>query len=308
MSQDISYDIPEGYEADISKKEYKFLVKQSLKEIKKNFKVVSIKSGAVTLEEGQPYSIINLHNLILKCKSLDKNTRKEIIEDHFASMAATTKVQEELDHTNFDSMKKYLAIRIYETSFVENAGGTEHLVSREDLEGTTSLVVLDLPTTFSPIQKELLTIWKKSKEEVFKIAQSNVNTQEFTKTTQEFDVNGNTIKLYFIENENYGASLALDLEKNVPEFIGDWGAAVAIPNKGIVNFCKISKDNPLDFVLFIQSLKPVVEQFYNEHPQKISKDFYWFYQGTYTKIEVIDDGTSVNVVAPLKLAKLMSKE
>ena len=61
-------------------------------------------------------------------------------------------------------------------------------------------------------------------------------------------------------------------------------------------------------MLFIQNFKPLVEQFYNEHPQKISKDFYWYYEDTFTKIEVIDDGKNINVIAPIGLGKLMSEK
>lgn len=308
FAQDIKYDIPEGYESEISSADYKFLVDESIIVIKENFKISSVKDGAIFLEEGQAYSQVNLHNLIIKCKSLDESTRKEIIREHFISMFEASKMQQEIDPNNFDQMKDYLAIRIYENSFVEYAGGADKLVSREDLKGTLSLVVLDLPTAFTPIQNELLEIWKKDKQEIFEIAQSNVNKQEMAKETFELELNGNKINIHLIENENYGASLALDLQKNAPELVGDWGAAVAIPNKGIINVCKISKDKPLDFILFIQNFKPLVEQFYNEHPQKISKDFYWYYEGSYTKIEVIDDGKNINVVAPLALGELMSEK
>ncbi|MEK6155696.1 hypothetical protein WIW50_20740, partial [Flavobacteriaceae bacterium 3-367] len=89
---------------------------------------------------------------------------------------------------------------------------------------------------------------------------------------------------------------------------GEWGSVVAIPNKGIVNICKVSKDEPLDFILFIQKFKPVVEQFYNQHPQPISANFYWYYNGQFTRINVIDSNGEINVISPMGLTELMTKK
>ena len=154
----------------------------------------------------------------------------------------------------------------------------------------------------------MFELWDKTVDEVFEIAQKNVNKQPFTKMTESIDVNDKKIEVNFIENEDYGASLALDLKNNTPEFIGEWGSVVAIPNKGIVNICKISKEKPVDFILFIQRFKPVVEQFYNQHPQPISTDFYWYYNGDFTKINVIDNNGEINVISPMGLTELMNEK
>ncbi|MEK6155698.1 DUF1444 family protein, partial [Flavobacteriaceae bacterium 3-367] len=243
-AQNIDYSFPEGYENEISKKEYKYLINESVKAITRNYKIASIIEGVVKLEEGQDYSVVNLHNLILKCSEIDKEEWSELINSHFDSMHESIEKQKELDPNKFETLVDYFSIRIYQESFVIQNGGTENLITKKHLDGTVSLLMLDLPSTFTPIQKKMFDLWDKTVDDVFEIAQKNVNKQEFTKMTESIDVNEQKIEAHFIENEDYGASLALDLKNNTPEFIGEWGSVVAIPNKGIVNICKVSKDEP----------------------------------------------------------------
>ncbi len=307
-AQKIDYSFPEGYENEISKKDYKHLVNQSVEAISENYKITSIQKGVVQLEEGQDYTVVNLHNLIVQCSKLEKNKWAEFIQSHFSSMYESMEKQKQLDPNNFESLVDYISIRIYQEAYITQNGGTDNLVVKRDLEGTLSLLMLDLPSTFTPIQKEMFDLWNKTVDEVFEIGQRNVNKQEFIKATESIDINGQKIAIHFIENEDYGASLALDLATNAPEFVGEWGSVVAIPNKGIVNICKVSRDKPLDFMLFIQSFKPVVEQFHNQHPQPVSTDFYWYYNGAFTKINLVENNGQWNVISPMGLTELMTEQ
>jgi len=82
---------------------------------------------------------------------------------------------------------------------------------------------------------------------------------------------------------------------------------VAIPDKGLVDICRISPEKPLDFVQFIQRTKVLVEQSYAEHPQPISNRFFWYYQNHFTPIVVtIGSKGEVQVTAPLGLSELMT--
>ncbi|MBB3699221.1 hypothetical protein KMW28_26125 [Flammeovirga yaeyamensis] len=307
LAQEKNYIIPEGYEEYISQKDYKFLVDKSVKIISKNFKVEKVKEGTIYLEDGQAYSLVNLHNLIMKCHQMDKKEWTPLLKAHFQSMTTSIDEHKNNDFTDFVTAKKYLSIRIYPKEFVQSNGGVETLITREDLEGTYSVIMLDLPSSFSPLMKSDTENWNISKEEIFKYAQENVNKQEILKETHPIEVNNSTINVSFIGNEDYAASIALDLEKNAPEFVGEWGCVLAIPNKGIASLCKISKDNPVDFVLYIQKFNLITDQFYNEHPQPVSKDFYWYYKGKFQKIQLVIEDNTIQVINPLGLTKLMGE-
>ena len=308
-AQQITYNIPAGYENDISKEDYKTLVDLSIPLISKKFSIAQVADGAVQLKPGQEYQVINLHNLITKCAAVkDKSTWKEIIKDHFEKAFSSIDEEKRIDPSKYETIKKYLSIRIYPKSYVQQYGGGR-LVERSDLEGTSSVLMLDLPSAFKTINKEDFLLWKKDLTEVFRAAQDNVNKKEMQKITQNIKVDVGEIEMSVIGNEDYAASYALDLQMNSPELVGEWGSVIAIPNKGLAELCKISKDKPLDFVKFIQMTYGAVEKFYAEHPQPISNQFFWYYKGKFVKINVIKDANgNVSVISPMGLTELMTQK
>lgn len=310
FGQKIKYNIPQGYENDISKDDFKKIVDIAVPIVSKRYVVDFVKDGAIQLKKGQEMQTVNLHNLIAKCIVVkDKSMWEKIIEEHFNSMFVSMDEQKKIDPENFETVKKYLSIRIYPKQTVIQRGGIGNLIARTDLEDTYTLLMLDLPGAFTPVQKQMFDMWKKDTTDVFKIAQENINKQQIEKVTQKFDIDGTNIEVSFLGNEDYAASYALDLKNNSSELVGDWGSVVAMPNKGLVDICKISKDKPVDFVKFIQRTKPLVEKSFQEHEQPISDQYFWYYKGKFTRINVLTDSTgNINVISPFGLTELMTEK
>ena len=308
FGQKISYNIPEGYEKDISGADYKKIVDGAVTIVEKRYTIDFVTDGTIHLKAGQDIRVINLHNLIGKCVAVkDKSQWDKIIQDHFDNIFSSMDEQKKINPENYESVKKYLSIRIYPIETVNQRGGAASLVVKTDLEGTYTLLMLDLPGAFTAVKKQMFDLWKKDVSEVFKIAQENINKQRVEKMTEKFDVDGSNIEMSFLGNEDYAASYALDLDTNSPDLVGEWGSVVVLPNKGLVDICKISKDKPVDFVKFIQKTKPLIEKSYNEHPQHISDQYFWYFKGKFTKINVTTDANgNINVLSPYGLTELMT--
>jgi len=308
--QQISYKIPTGYEKDISNEDYKTLVDFSIFIISKRFKIDQVTDGRVQLKPGEEVETLNLHNLVLKCAAIKDHSKwNEIIKAHFEGLFASIEEKKKIDLQNFEAVKKFLSIRIYTTETVDRWGGVEKLIARKDLDGTYTLLMLDLPGAFTAVQRSAFALWNKDTAEVFKLAQANVNQQKVEKVTQVFDIDGTQVEISFLGNENYAGSYALDLARNSPELIGEWGSIVAIPNKGLVNICKITKARPVDFVKFIQRTKPLIQNSFDSHPQPISNAFFWYYNGKFTRVVVTSaPNGDVNVISPSGLTELMTAE
>jgi len=307
LGQKINYSIPDGYENDISKNDYKKIVDVAVQIILKRYNIDYVKEGTIKLKAGQDIQELNLHNLIDKCVLLeDKSQWDKIIQEYFDNIFSSIDEQKKIDPENYETIKKYLSLRIYPIETVTQRGGIASLVVKTDLEDTYTLLMLDLPGAFTPVQKQIFQLWKKDTTEVFKIAQQNINKQQIEKITQKFDFDGTNVEITLLGNEDYAASYALDLINNSPDLVGEWGSVVALPNKGLVNICKISKDKPIDFVKFIQKTKPLIEKSYNVHPQQISEQYFWYYKGKFTKINVLTDAKgTINVISPYGLTELM---
>ena len=310
FGQTISYDIPAGYAKDIRPEDYRFLVDTSVAIVAERYQIEFVKEGTIQLVRGQGLGALNLHNLILKCVAVKDTTAwPAIIREHFKGVFRSFDEQQKIDLTNYEGIKKYLSIRIYPKETVDQRGGAATVVSRVDLEGTYTLLMLDLPDAFTSVQTPIFDGWKKDKAEVFRVAQDNVDSQKVEKVTKTTDVQGLPIEVSILGNEDYAASYALDLGRNSPELVGDWGCAIALPNKGLVTLCKISRDKPVDFVKYIQLTRNYMEKAFQEHPQHISDQFFWYYKGIFTPIRVLTDADgNVNVISPYGLTQLMTKK
>jgi hypothetical protein len=63
---------------------------------------------------------------------------------------------------------------------------------------------------------------------------------------------------------------------------------------------------PMNFVKYIQLTRGYMERSYQEHPQRISDQYYWYYQGTFTRIPVTTDTDGdPNVIIPQGLKRLI---
>jgi len=310
FGQRISYNIPEGYESDIRNEDYKKIVDIAVPIVAKRYSIDFVKDGTIFLKKGQEMQALNLHNIIAKCVSVkDKSQWDKVVKGHFENLFSSIDEQKKIDPENYETIKKYLSLRIYPAAFVNQKGGTSSFIVRTDLEDTYTLLMLDLPGAFTPVQNDMFALWKKDTSEVFKIAQENVNKQQIEKVTQKFDIDGANVEISFLGNEDYAASYSLDLINNSPDLVGEWGSVIAIPNKGLVDICKISKDKPLDFVKFIQRLKSRVEKSFQEHEQPISDQFFWYYKGKFTKIKVMEQPNgNINVISPFGLSELMTEK
>ncbi|MDO7887273.1 hypothetical protein [Hymenobacter cheonanensis] len=308
-AQKISYDIPKDYRALISKADYQVLVDSAVAVVARRYPVAAVHDGTITLRPGQPgVTALNLHNLIAKCAAQpDKTQWPGLIRYHFTSLFSSFDEQRKIDPRSFESVRPYLSLRIYPEASLAQRGGAANLLTRIDLEGTATVLMLDLPGAFSAVPKAMFAEWHQEPAAVFALAQANVNKHTVGRDTRELESGPIKLTVNFIAEENYAASYALDLAANAPEFVGEWGSVVAIPNKGLASICQVSRAHPVDFVQYIQGTRAIIERFYQEHEQPVSPAFYWYYQGKFTRIVVTTnpDG-SANVIAPPGLSALMT--
>ncbi len=306
QAQKISYALPKAYRNTLSASDYKLVVDSAVTQVSRRYPVASVAAGTIRLRNGQQFP---LDNLINQCQAEpDRAAWGPIIRHHFTSLFSSFEAQAKLDYSNFESMRPYLSVRVYPEAALAARGGAQNMVLRTDLPGTATVLMLDLPGAFSGVPKPVFEQWHQEAATVFAQALANVAKQPVQKVTKEFDAPNNLkLTLHFLGNEDYAASYALDLATNAPEFVGEWGCALAMPNKGLVTTCAISRAQPLDFVQYIQLSQAAVAKAYQEHAQPISPEFYWYYQGKFTRIMVATDKDGrVNVVAPLGLSALMT--
>ena len=309
FGQKISYDVPARYNGKISGPDYRKIVDRSVDAVTKQLPIEELSDGIITVGKGADRSELGLDNLVLQCLATNKGLWDSTVAVYFETLFSIPKEQAKVDLTSFKSAKSYLSLRVYPEDFFTQMPDKEQIISRIDLEGTLTVLMLDLPSSFQAINRESISGWKVTDDELFAAARENLSKQPVLKETKNIDIDGKgEVELNLMEEENYCASYALELERNAPEFVGKWGSAVAMPNKGFVTICKISKEKPLDFIRYIQKSKAMTANSYASMPGGISPDFYWYYKGKYTKIQVSEAANGdISVVAPLKLSEMMKE-
>ena len=308
--QKISYDPPKEYRKVIAAADYQLLVDSAVAVVGRRYPIEKVADGTITLRAGQAdATAFNLRNILATCAAEpDRRAWGPLIRHHFTSLFSSLDAQKKLDPSSYESMRGYLSLRVYPEALVAQRGGAQNLVTRVDLPGTVTMLMLDLPGTFSAVPQAGTAQWHQETAALFAQAQANVNKQAVQKVTKDFDgPNKQKLTFHFLGNEDYAASYALDLGADAPEMVGEWGSAVAMPNKGLVSICPISRARPLDFVQYIQLSQAAIAKAYQEHAQPVSPDFYWYYQGKFTRIPVVTDKDGhVNVLSPLGLSALMT--
>src|ERR1700722_6137995 len=245
--QVIDYTIPAGYENKIGSADYKRIVDSSVATISKRFKVDSVQAGTIRLVKMQDIQAFHLQNLLSECLAeKEKGKWDKIISEYFNKLFVTLDKDDEVDPVSYKESKKYLSLRIYPKEFIAQRPGYRGLGVQTNLEDTYTLLMLDVPSAaFVPVPRKDFNLWNKNIDEVFQLAKANIDRQPVQKIKQTLDADGLTIEATTLKNDDYAASYVLDLGNNSPELLGEFGAIVAIPNKGIAHVCKIVRNKPV---------------------------------------------------------------
>jgi hypothetical protein len=230
-----------------------------------------------------------------------------------ASRAQTARAQadrarESPDPANYASMQKYLSLRIYPADIIDAHGGTDSLVTQTDLANTYTVLMLDFPGGFAPVRRSMFDQWKKNVAEVFQAAQANVDSSTPRRVSKSFSLQDTAIEVNMLVDQDYAASYALDLEHNMPDLVAEWGAVVAMPFKGLVAVFKIEKGDKLDWTRFIRLTQPFIEKSYQEQPQPISDQYFWYYHGKFTRIATYVQEGVYHIAPPEGLSNLLVQE
>jgi peroxiredoxin len=222
--------------------------------------------------------------------------------------ALLVRAQEKPDPTNYETIKRSLSLRIYPKELVDAHGGADPLVTRVDLEQTYTVLMFDFPGGFTPVTSGMFREWHKNVAEVFQAAQANVDSANVARVSKSFALQDSAVEVNMLVEKDYAASYALDLGHNAPDLVGEWGCVVAMPFKGLVAVYKIDKGDRLSWTRFIRLTQPFIEKSYQEEPQPISDQYFWYYRGKFTRIGTYVENGVYHVAPPQGLAELLVQD
>jgi hypothetical protein len=254
---------------------------------------VTLTEGMIASEQHRlgPFGLQNLAQL---CAQAPQDKWQAIINAHFDNLRRGQAEAEEIGEqiADFKKIKSQLAIRLYPESMFDEAARKD-LVCRQDLEGTLTVLVFDLPSTIRTVSRQITAAWEKSDEQLFDTGVDNLRRQievdhEKVHMSEELYLHAYIGEGYFV------AAYCLMLDE-FPDSLGRYGTLIGIPHRHIL------LTYPIHDILVIQAINGflmALPRLFEEGPGSITPNLYWFHQGQFLRLPYAPMGDEIRFSPP----------
>lgn len=245
---------------------------------------------------------LGLMNLAQLCARSEPLEWRGIIEEHFRTLEKSHREQQVLEERvdDFERIEELLAVRLWPREYLSELDG-DKLIHREDLPGTLSALVFDLPSSIRNVTPEEAAGWGKDAEELFEIALDNVRENCIPDTMRQELAEGVEVTL-FTDESFFVASHALLLDEH-PECLGPFGALVGVPHRHVLLTFPIED---LRVLPAIQTLIPVIAGLERDGPGSISPRLYWYRDGEYLDLPYRVEEQTLNFSPPEEFVEMLN--
>lgn len=253
---------------------------QSVLEYFESQEIPAALEEGVVISEKEGLGPFGLQNLAQLCAQAPEDRWQSIIYAHFDNLrrgqAEAAEISAQI--TDFNKIKPHLAVRIYPENMFEEMA-QEDMIYRQDLDGTLTVLVFDLPSTIRTVSRQLTTNWDQSDEELFKVGIDNLRQKidvdhEKVMMSDEMHLNA------YIGEGYYVAAFSLILDQ-LEDSQGKYGALVGIPHRHIILTYPI---NDIQILQAINGFLVALPKLFEEGPGSITSNLYWYHQGKYLRL------------------------
>lgn len=261
---------------------------------------VEIDEGVVCRQDGSDDPPrMGLLNLAQVCNQADRADWSAIISDHFGKVSSPREFEAGLARRSFEDIAPLLAARLWSDEILGTLS-EDKIICREDLHGTITALVFDLPESVRNVTREEADRWDRSDDELFSVAVANVRNMPAEAFEQE--VEGGRL-LGFTGNSFFVASRALFLE-DYPHCIGPKGSLVAVPHRHMLLCCPIEDLGVLKVLnLFISATRGM----FRDGPGSISPNVYWYRDGEMTNLPYETGDNEVRFMPPPEFVTMLGE-
>jgi hypothetical protein len=260
--------------------------------------------GVVYVEDGKPGGKhqLGLLNLAQMCCRNEQKDWAEIVSDHFRTLEKSYCEQKVLEERidDFGRVAELLAVRLWPEGYLAELD-RDKILHRQELPGTISALVFDLPSSIRNVTPEEIKTWGKSETELFRIGLANVMENCIPDVSEQELGEGITLTL-FSDESFFVASHALLLEEH-PECLGTFGTLVGIPHRHVMLAFPIQDARVLQA---IHMMIPIIAGMERDGPGSISPLLYWYKNGEYTNLPYRIDKNTLNFTPPEDFVEMLN--
>jgi hypothetical protein len=244
---------------------------------------------------------LGLTNVAQVCKQSDQKYYKELISEHFESMARGKAFSEGLEkiEDDYEKIKQYIAVRLYPNHYMENIP-KDMYIGKTFTDDIYAMLVFDMPDTISNIKPEQAEKWGKTFEDLFEVGVKNTkdnNPLEIsTFSFDEFDI-------WFAQGEHFFVPNIVFELPHRPELLGEHGAIIGLPHR---HAALIYPLNSMKVVKAINDLIPTIDGMYREGPGSLSSNLYWYKNGRFLNLPYSLDDNTLRFTPPAEFVELLN--
>jgi hypothetical protein len=274
----IDQSLPQDYKHLVSEEEYRYvitLVQQSMAALGKQ--ILKIDEGIVSIARSEGEDLrLGLDNLLRRLRQQDREEWPAAVHDHMEKLGKLDEQQSAYTYffKDFDYSYKFLKLLVKPEGFAP-ADFIEQLIHRQDVPGTRTFLVMDYADQFRFINRDDIGEWERTEDELFEVAQSNMSLEEVAVRPVSLTT-GQPMFVFF--SGDYSAGYALDFQRNANFAIGEYGAIVALPSKGM---CLAVPIHSAESLAVLEQVVSVALQCYTEEQGPISPELYWWFAGQF---------------------------
>ncbi len=251
---------------------------------------VTVEDGYVVVAGKKEADRYGLQNLAQLCHGMDPRGWPTAIAGHFDALREAEKGrQAQGGRRTFAEAAPLLAVRLWPAAVLSQIG-SDHAIYREDLPGTLSMLVYDLPKSVENVRPEEAATWGKETAELFELGIENVARMSRPQVRRVELPDGQRATMlsgqsFFVATE------ALRLSR-YPGCVGRHGALVSVPTRHILLCYAIEGAGTLKAVgqLIVASRAMCAEG-----PGSISDRLYWYHDGHYDVLPYNIEGKRVQL-------------
>jgi len=265
-------------------------------------KAVEIVDGMV-IAGGDKERPFGLYNVAAACAKDAEETWSATVAEHFRQIRLAVEEGESLMRLSqrFEDVRNILMPRIYQKSKLLGYR-QEDFYARNDLEGTKTYVVFDMPTSTTHVNRTHAKTWNMTDAEIFAVAMDNLEKRPMVPTDVDRERSGQTT--YFFDGDVFTSTLALRIADG-QEWVGPFGALVVIPTR---NRLVVHPIEGFESGRVYEILGPYAWKEHSSSPGAVSPFVYWFYKGAFIACGVLDENNIPVPMVPEKLTRLLRGE
>lgn len=254
---------------------------------------IEVQDGYVVVGEDEGGGRYGLENVSQVCAGHDRREWPAIIARHFDALhRAEAQARPGGAGRSFEEAKPLLALRLWPEAFLAQVG-PEHAIYRQDLPGTLTVLVFDLPETVQQVQPAEAAGWGKSTDELFAVGLDNLRRKPRPQVQRAPLPDGTKVTV-LSGSSFFVASEALRLDQ-FPGCTGRGGALVGVPTRHILVAYPVEDAGVLPAM---QLLVPIIIGMFSKGPGSVSPRLYWYREGTFTDMPYTIEGTKVRLSPP----------